>query len=237
MRLDPSALWAFCSCFIIRVSNGPAWTGRGLSGSCFHCSELGLASSIGSGMLSLPCVELWSLPASTSWDSTQVLLPKWGSSEPLEEQPCFFCVEMARNSANGCPTRGVPIKGRSCKRSMMGGGVSERQAGLLEGPGVGDPSGLGAAMGLGHFHPVMWWSLMPHLYNEEKPQKECTRPEALLILPGLPFLLEGCVSFLDQFCLFPLMFFTSLIHQFSYLQASFGACSPSSHSSSALAWF
>ena len=43
---------------------------------------------------------------------------------------------MARNSANGYPTRGVPIKGISGKRSIMGGEVLERQAGLLEGPGV-----------------------------------------------------------------------------------------------------
>ena len=47
----------------------------GLSGSCSHCSELGLASGIGSGILSLLHVELWSLPALTSWELTQVLLP------------------------------------------------------------------------------------------------------------------------------------------------------------------
>ena len=33
------------------------WEG-GMSGSCSQCSELGLASSIGSGMLLSPCVEL-----------------------------------------------------------------------------------------------------------------------------------------------------------------------------------
>ena len=65
--------------------------------------------------------------------------------------PICFCVGVARNSANGCPTRGVPIKGRSVKRSMMGGGVSEWQARLPEGPRAVESSGSGAAVVVGAF--------------------------------------------------------------------------------------
>ena len=117
------------------------------------CSELGPASGTSSGMLLSPCVELWSLLALTPWESTQVLLLQWRLSELLEEQPCFFCVEMARNSANGHPTGVVPIKGISGQRDMMGGGVSERHTGLLEGPRAVDSSGLGAAVVAGAFLP------------------------------------------------------------------------------------
>ena len=237
--LIPSTPQAICSCPIIRVSNGPGWTGRGrLGGSCSHCSELGPASGISSDMLSLPCVELWLLLTLTSWELTQVLLPQWRSNELLERQPCFFCEEMARNSANGCPTREVPIKGRSGKRGMIGGGVSERWAGLLEGPGVVDSSGLGAVVVAGAFSSSTWWPPMPHLYSKKGPKKKCTRAVPLLILTDLPWQKPlGRLCFLPEpLSLTSTCVFTSLIHWSSSLQASFWACSPSLHSGWALAW-
>ena len=83
-----------------------------LTGSCpcnvqswsqYPVSTLGVSSS--------PCAELCSLLVLTSWELTWVLLLWWWSSKLLGEQSHFFCVEMARNSANGCPTGGVPTKG------------------------------------------------------------------------------------------------------------------------------
>ena len=68
----------------------------------------------------------------------------------------------------------------------MGGGVSERWTGLLEGPRAGDPSSLCAAMVAGEFLPSCAAGTMPHLNTEKKLQKKHTRAEALLITPGLP---------------------------------------------------
>ena len=84
---------------------------EGLTGSCPCCSKMVPVPNINSCIPSPPSAELYSLPVLTSWGSTQVLFLWWWSSEPLEEQPHFLCVEMARNSANGYPTRGVPKRG------------------------------------------------------------------------------------------------------------------------------
>ena len=75
----------------------------GLTGSCPCCLKLVPVPNINSCMLSLPWTELCSLLALTSWESTWVLLLSWLLSQLLEEQPCFFCVEMTRNSANRHP--------------------------------------------------------------------------------------------------------------------------------------
>ena len=106
----------------------------GLTGSFPCCLKMVPVPSINSWVPSPPNAELCSFWASTSWELTQVLLLWWLLSELLEEQPCFFCVEMARNMANRHPTRGVPTKGRSSRRGARGGGVPVRWAGLLEEP-------------------------------------------------------------------------------------------------------
>ena len=63
--------WASCCSTIIRISCGPGWTGRGLVGFCpCCCLKLGPASGTNLGMSSLPCAELCSLLASTSWELT-----------------------------------------------------------------------------------------------------------------------------------------------------------------------
>ena len=115
---------------------------------------------------------------------------------------------MARNSANGCPSEGVPTKGRSDRRGARGGGVPVGQDGLLEEPGAGDSSGCGATVVAGAFCPVTQWSPMPHLYSKMEPQKKHTRAVALLILPTCHCkdLLEGCVAFLGHFCSFLFVF-------------------------------
>ena len=101
---------------IFQVDGGPAWTGGGLTGSCPFCLKMVPVPSINSCMPSLSREELCSLPALTSWELMQVLLLWWWWSEKLEKQSHFFCVEMARNVANGCPTRRVPTKGRPSRR-------------------------------------------------------------------------------------------------------------------------
>ena len=53
---------------------------------------------------------------------------------------------MARNSANGCPTREVHTKGISGTLGPGSGGVMGEQAGLLEGPGISEPSGSDAVV-------------------------------------------------------------------------------------------
>ena len=98
----------------------------GLAGSWSLCSELGPASGTSPSMLLSPFVELWSLLALTSWDLTWGLLLQWWPSKAFGGQSCFFCVEVARNSINGHPTGGVFIIGRSGKKGMKGGWVSER---------------------------------------------------------------------------------------------------------------
>ena len=116
----------------------------GLTGSCLHCLELVPVPSINLGMSSPPCVEQCSLLVSTYWELTWILL-WWWSSKPLGQQSHFFHVEMARNSADGCPTGGVPNKGISSKGGTGRGGVLGRLTGLLEGPGAGKPSCYNAA--------------------------------------------------------------------------------------------
>ena len=118
----------------------------GWVGSCSCCClKLVPVPSTKLGMSSLPCTELCSLLALTSWESTLVLLLWCSLSELLEEWSCFFCVEMARNSANGHPTRGVPTMGISSKGGTGSGGVLGGWAGLVEGPGANEPSGLDTA--------------------------------------------------------------------------------------------
>ena len=76
----------------------------------------------------------------------------------VEEQPHFFCVEMARNSANGHPTKGLPPKGRSDKRVL---GEEEWQLDELDCPGSPEwviPPALVQQQWLGHFCPVAQWS-------------------------------------------------------------------------------
>ena len=84
-RLPPTVL-------SYRISGGFSWTGRG-NGRFLPCgSELGLNSDAIVGISSLPCAELCSLLASTSWESKWVLLSQWLPSELLEEWSHFFCV-------------------------------------------------------------------------------------------------------------------------------------------------
>ena len=93
---------------------------------------------------------------------------------------------MVRNSANGCPTRGVPMKGRMGRRDMRGGGISERQAGLLEGPQSGWVLQFGCSSGGWGIFAQSHGSCHPSLMLWEGIQKKCTRAEAFLILLGLP---------------------------------------------------
>ena len=63
----------------------------GLVGSCPCGLELGLTLNATVGVSSSPCVELCSLLALTSWESTYVLLSQWSPSNPLGEwgnAPC-----------------------------------------------------------------------------------------------------------------------------------------------------
>ena len=122
--LISSTLWASFSCPIIRICKGPEGTGSGLEDSCLCWSKLGPVFSINSGVQSLPCLELCSLLALTSWELTHVLLPWQLLNEPLGEWSHFFCKRLARDSRTGCPTKGVPSKGRSSKRGMTRGEVS-----------------------------------------------------------------------------------------------------------------
>ena len=60
---------------IIRISDGPGWTERGLAGLHPQCSVLGPASSTYLGVISSPHTELYSLLTSASWEWMRVLLP------------------------------------------------------------------------------------------------------------------------------------------------------------------
>ena len=133
-----------CHSAIIRISGGPGWTGR-VAGRFqpLLFVKAGPSSGTNSGVLII-CAELCSVLASTSWESAQFLLSWWWLSEPLGEWSHFFCVEMARNSANGCLSRGVPTKEISSKGGTGGGGIPGGSVGLLKGPGAGEPSGLDA---------------------------------------------------------------------------------------------
>ena len=82
---------------IMRISGGPGWTRWRLVGSCSCCLELVLVSGTNLCMSSLPCAELCSLLASTSWESTQVLLWWWsgepsGSDAARTSSPCCVAV-------------------------------------------------------------------------------------------------------------------------------------------------
>ena len=144
--LTTSNPWPACHSTIIMIGSGPGWTGRGLVGSCSCCCfKLVPVPSTNVGMSSLPCAVLCSFLPVTSWESTCVLLSRWLSSEPLEEQSHFLCVETARNSANWCPTGGVSTKEISNKGGTRSGGVPSAWFRLLEGPWAGEPSDLDAA--------------------------------------------------------------------------------------------
>ena len=90
-----------------------------LEDSCLCHPEPVLVSGIRSGMWSSPHVDLW------------VLFLWWPPKEP------HFCWEgLARDSKNECPMEGVPSKGRSGRRGMVGGWFSGEWVGLLESPGA-----------------------------------------------------------------------------------------------------
>ena len=107
----PSTLQAPCHSPILHIKGGAGWTGGGLTGSCPHCLELVPVAGINLGVSLLPCTELCKLLVLTSWELTQILLLHWWASKLLWEWSCFFCVEMAMNSANGCPHWGSAYQG------------------------------------------------------------------------------------------------------------------------------
>ena len=92
-NLISSTPWASCHSTVIRISSSSGWTGRGLVGSYPCCwIKLGLASSTNSGMSSLPCAELCSLLALTSWGVNTgplvVMIAKWGTRRAVQ---LFLC--------------------------------------------------------------------------------------------------------------------------------------------------
>ena len=115
MQLNTQCSMSFCRCFIIKVSSGPGWTERGLSGSCCHVQSWVQPLVLVLGCLITLCGAVITPSSDFLGVNTGPLAAmrvEWtaGRAVPL------FCVEMARNSANGCPTRGVPIKVRLGKR-------------------------------------------------------------------------------------------------------------------------
>ena len=159
----------------------------GLAVSCSHCSELGPALYISPGMFPSPWVELWSLPFLTSWESMWVLLLGWWSSELLGEWSCFFCVEVAKNLANGHLTRGVPIKENQEREVWWKEEFQKDELDCQKTLEQVTPLVQAQLWWQGCFHPVTRWSLMPHLCTEKKLQKKCTRAVAWLILLGSPW--------------------------------------------------
>ena len=161
------------------------------------------------------------------------------SSEPLEEQPHFFCVEVARNSDNGHPTGVLHIKDRSGKRGIMEGEVSERWTGLLEGPRVGNPPGCGTAVVAGELSPTcvavtnasfIYWEVTTEETHQGRSFIDSTR----LAMAKTSWKVV-CPSWAIITC-FHSYFFTSLIWWLSCLWPSFWACSLSLHSSGAFVW-
>ena len=93
---------------------------------------------------------------------------------------------MARNSANGYPTGGIPTKGRSGKRGAREEGCQLDELDCLRSLEQVIPPDQVQQQWLGHFHLVVQWSPMPHLDSGKELLKKCTMALALLIPPGLP---------------------------------------------------
>ena len=113
-----------------------------LEDSCLCCLELVPVSGVKSGVWSSPCVELCSLPTSTSEEVMQVLLMWRWSAESLGEWSHFPYGGMAR-PAKGCPNKGVPAKRMSGQEDTGGGDIASGGVGTPDGPGTGKPQGSG----------------------------------------------------------------------------------------------
>ena len=203
--INLSAPWASCSYPVIGISDGPGWTGRGLAGSCPLCSVLGPASGTNLGVISLPPGELClsqPLPLGMNVDPPTMMIAKTVTGRMVP----FFLWRAQRMGAH----EGSAHKRISAKKGTMGGGVSIRWVGLLEGPRMGGSSCSGAAMMAWASLLCHAWMQMHHPCSKGGCWRKCTKAIAWLNWPNW-----SSEKPLGQWCVLPEPFVPTSTHVFS----------------------
>ena len=150
----------------------------GLIGSCPCGLELGLISDANVDVSPSPCVEVCSLLALTSWESTWVLLSWWSLRKLLEEQSHFFCVGQQWTQQMGSHPRECQQRGYLVREVLEEAEFQLDELDCLRGPEPVSPLSQIQQWSLECPLSVAWQWPALHSYSEGELWRRSTRVAA-----------------------------------------------------------